>query len=106
LLNETEIAGFRGVGVIHGKAIVYAHAPVMIQADQIAIWLQQAKDKGDIADIPAIAGVIPRGLPIVTLFAAGSTSEEVRTRLAAAVNLFEQSLHYTETVASFQHLSS
>ncbi|MGI9429377.1 MAG: ATP-grasp domain-containing protein [Bythopirellula sp.] len=78
-----------------GKVIVYAKAPLVITAATSQSLLQHAGDLPwpTIADIPAAGTQILVGQPILTLFAAGESCENVQLQLQQRVADVERGIY-------------
>lgn len=78
-----------------GKVVLYAKAPLTVSTELSADLLQQAGELPwpSIADIPNAGTELETGQPVMTLFAEGSSCNEVEANLKARVQNIEQQLY-------------
>lgn len=91
---------------VFGKAVLFASAPAVVPEYAFERWMQWREDWHDgdglpaVADIPATAATIPRGGPVLTVFAAGDDEQGVLERLERRLALVEESLRAKSTSVS------
>jgi len=89
-----------------GKAVLFAARPAVVPAAAFERWMRWREDWRDgnglpaVADIPATGAMIPRGGPVLTIFAAGDEEEDVLERLERRLALVEESLRPQSTTIS------
>ena len=68
---------------LHGKAIIYSQRSLVIGSEFVAWVTCRNRDERfpQVADIPGIDTMIPRGKPVCTVFASAQTEADVRTSL-------------------------
>lgn len=91
---------------VFGKAVLFAVRSAVVPAAAFERWLRWREDWRDgdglpaVADIPATGTTIPRGGPVLTIFAAGNEEEDVLARLERRLALVEESLRPRSTTIS------
>jgi predicted ATP-grasp superfamily ATP-dependent carboligase len=80
---------------IHGKAILFAKRPVNISAEfaEWALGESETMPWPNVADVSAAGTSIAAGRPVITVFANGSSIEEVEQRLRSRVAEIEARLY-------------
>jgi uncharacterized protein len=97
-IDTATIAAFRKPPrPLLGKAILYARANGSFSEPLLAEWRERSALTGDLADIPAEAGAFLAGMPLVTIFADGENSSEVRAKLQQRTAALESSLSYDKS---------
>ncbi len=83
---------------VFGKAMLFASRPAVVSAAAFERWIRWRDDWRDgdglpaVADIPATDTPIPRGGPVLTVFASGDEEHDVLERLERRLGLVEESL--------------
>jgi len=83
---------------VFGKAVLFASRPAVVPAAAFDRWMRWREDWRDgdglpaVADIPATDAPIPRGGPVLTVFASGDEEHDVLERLERRLALVEESL--------------
>lgn len=91
---------------VFGKAVLFAVRSAVVPAAAFERWMRWREDWRDgdglpaVADIPATGTTIPRGGPVLTIFAAGNKEEDVLERLERRLALVEESLRPRSTTIS------
>lgn len=82
---------------VHGKAILFARRDLLIAPRFAQASLRQAIETPwpKLADVPAAGALVDAGRPILTIFAHGTTTDEVEFRLRERVDDLESQIYGT-----------